>query len=337
MNDYPVKQIKPNHAEHISNYNEKFLTKLFEENYCIAQPKYDGERMLIHIVDGKIYCTSRRISKKTERFMENQDRLPVLQQICDKRPELQSLGYTVIDCECYADNWSEAASVLHSLPARAVELQKTIKIRFAVFDCLWYDGVDLTESNYSERSTYAEDVVNFFDYNMLHFVDIMSYDVFENKFVIRKFGTAGATRITNDNWKAAMQVALDNGFEGIVVKSLDLRYYDKAALLKCKKFETVDVVVYDYVPGKGKYTGTVGALKVGYFDPETTNTVHISNVNCSTDAERDAWRDNWLAWKYTVIEILCQEVTDRSLRHPRYVRRREDKDYKMCTKDTIFK
>ena len=43
-----VKQIKPNHADHISGYKEKWLNELYEFEPVIAQPKYDGERMLIH-------------------------------------------------------------------------------------------------------------------------------------------------------------------------------------------------------------------------------------------------------------------------------------------------
>ena len=38
-----------------------------------------------------------------------------------------------------------------------------------------------------------------------------------------------------------------------------------------------------------------------------------------------------------VIEVKCQEVTDKSLRHPVYMRLRDDKAKEMCTKDTIFK
>ena len=134
-----------------------------------------------------------------------------------------------------------------------------------------------------------------------------------------------------------MQNAIDVGFEGIVVKSLKKTYRDMGASLKCKKFETVDVVVYDYIQGRGKYIDTVGALSIGYYDPTTGNIKHISQVNCGTDAERNMWRDRWSELKDSVIEVKCQEVTETSLRHPVYIRLREDKTAEMCTKDTIFK
>ena len=134
-----------------------------------------------------------------------------------------------------------------------------------------------------------------------------------------------------------MQNAIDTGFEGIVVKSLKKMYRDMGASLKCKKFETVDVVVYDYVQGRGKYIDTVGALSIGYYDPTTGTIKHISQVNCGTDVERNMWRDRWSELKGSVIEVKCQEVTETSLRHPVYIRLREDKTAEMCTKDTIFK
>lgn len=333
METYKVKQIKPNHADHISNYNDKFLANYFKE-LCLAQLKYDGERMLIHLdfENNEVYCTSRRISIKTNRFMENQERIPVLQSLIEQH---QDCGhkYCVLDCECYAKDWSTAASILHSLPERAAELQKVNELSFAVFDCIYYDDIDISDKPYSERLSYAVNLVTELNFKRMHIVDFIDYNM---KAVSLLDGIPMPITCEAD-WKQCMEAAINLGFEGIVVKSLDRSYYEKAASLKCKKFETVDVIVYDFVPGRGKYTGTIGALKVGYFDPTSGHIVHISNVNCSTDAERNAWRDNWETRKLSVIEVLCQEVTDKSLRHPRYVRRRDDKSYNMCTKDTIFK
>lgn len=333
MEDYKVKQLQPNHADHISYYNDKYLNEMFSKETCIAQPKYDGERMLIHINHNEIYCTSRRFSKKTNRYMENQDKLPILQEILNNRPELQKLGYTVIDCECYSKDWSTIAGILHSLPERAVMLQKLNAAKFAVFDCLYFDGIDIRTVPYIHRFNSACKITEMFSYDNLHTVMFIN----EN-YKIDSIENIIPMPIANkQQCEKLMDTAIACGFEGIVVKSLNRTYYEKAASLKCKKFETVDVVVYDYVQGRGKYSNTIGALKVGYYDPDTDSIIHMSNVNCSTDAERDAWRDNWNEWKNSVIEVLCQEITDKSLRHPRYIRRRDDKSYNMCTKETIFK
>lgn len=327
MSDYPVKQIQPNHADHISYYNEKFLRDMLEHETVIAQPKYDGERMLIHFNNGEVYCTSRRYSKKTGRFMENQDKLPILSEIFKNFP----IGYTVVDCECYAKDWSEAVGVLHSLPDRAIELQKTVTMKFAVFDCLFYDGQDIRDKKYVDRIQKALEVVQFANYEHLHLVKFINEDLMPDRLTYLGVITS------IEACQTAMMNAINSGFEGIVVKSLDKKYYDKAASLKCKKFETVDCVVYDYQPGRGKYEGTIGALLIGYYDKDTDKIIYLSKVNCSTDEERNRWRDEWSTRKMSVIEVKCQEITDKSLRHPVYIRLRDDKDYTMCTRETIFK
>lgn len=311
---YPVKQIWPAHADHISGYKTWWLNEMFNNEACVAQRKYDGERMLVHFNGNNTYCTSRRISKKTNRYMENQDRLVNL-------PVLKGLKYTVIDCECYSKNWSAIAGILHSLPERAAELQKETPVWFAVFDCLWYDGQDLTGLPYSERLRYV-------------------YYLLANKIKDKRFHFVEQTYISSyEDAKIVAENEWSKGNEGIVIKSMDKAYYDKGAMLKLKRIETVDVVVYDYQQGNGKYSKTVGALLVGYYDPEKNDIVHLSKVNCGTDEDRASWKSLFDkdAAKGLVIEVKCQEITEKSLRHPVYIRLRLDKDYKMCTRETIFK
>lgn len=318
-------QIAPNHADHISGYREKYLEEMIKNELVIAQPKYDGERMLIHVCKGQIFCTSRRHSKKTDRYMENQDKLPVLKEIL--KPILD-LDYTVIDCECYAKDWSTIVGILHSLPERAIELQKEDEAKFACFDCLWYDGKELSTAPYMYRLQHLFDILKVVNHDNFHFVQLM------NKSSIST--TLEPVESLEDIY-SRMNLAIKSGFEGIVVKSMNRTYYEKGASLKVKKFETLDVVVCGYQQGRGKYADTIGALEIGYYDEDKDEVIRISRVNCGTDEERDLWRDNWEEWKNTVIEVKCQEVTEKSLRHPVYIRRREDKDYKSCTRETIFK
>ena len=327
--EYKVKQLAPSHATHISHWNDKFLLPMFEHEIVVAQPKYDGERMLIHFNKGEVYCTSRRFSKKTGRYMENQDKLPILQQLAQK---IKHLDYTVIDCECYAKNWSTIVGILHSLPERAIELQKNDIAQFAVFDCLFYDGKDLRERPYIERLAYTSKVVNDIDYQPLRLIEFMN-ESYQLK------GPQEAMFIkSNDDWQRAMNKAVyELGFEGIVIKSLQKTYYDKGALLKCKKFETVDCVITGYQEGNGKYANSVGAMEIGYYDKEKDKFITISRVNCGTDAEREDVNQHRDEYLHSVVEIKCQEITDKSLRHPVFVRFRPDKSYTMCTKDTIFK
>lgn len=311
--NYKVKQIWPAHADHISHFNDKFINKLFE-NDVVVQRKYDGERMLIHFNYDETYCTSRRTSKKTNRYMENQDKIANLPHI--------NLGYTVIDCEFYGDTWADAVGILHSLPDRALQLQINTSIHFAVFDCLFFDGVDVREQPYEVRLNYVHQILNILNTQLndfrFHFVEQFKVNNIDE-----------AMKIAKDYWS--------EGKEGIVLKPLTKAYYDKGMMLKIKKIETLDVVVCGYQEGNGKYQGLVGALYVGYYD--NGNIVKISKVNCGTDDDRKMrkqWFDEGTAIG-RVVEVKCQEITEKSLRHPVYLRLRDDKSKEMCTKDTIFK
>lgn len=311
--DYKVKQIWPAHADHISCYKEKFIEDLFKHNKVVVQRKYDGERMLIHFNKEETYCTSRRTSKKTGRYMENQDKIANL-------PHL-NLNYTVIDCEFYGNTWADAVGILHSLPERALQLQESTSIKFAVFDCLFFDGTDVRDQPYEVRLGYVHQIL-----------DILNYKLNDFRFhFVEQYGVNNV----NEAYSRAKE-QWNEGHEGVVMKPLQLSYYDKGMMLKIKRFETVDCVVCGYQQGTGKYKDVVGALYVGYYD--NGKIVSISKVNCGTDEDRMYWKDNFdkLVNK-TVLEVKCQEITEKSLRHPVYVRIRPDKSPEMCTRETIFK
>jgi len=310
--EYKVKQIWPAHADHISGYKQSFINDLFKNNEVVVQRKYDGERMLVHFNKNETYCTSRRTSKKTGRYMENQDKIMNL-------PHL-NLGYTIIDCEFYGNTWSDAVGILHSLPERAYELQKTTVVKFAVFDCLFFDGTDVRDQPYEVRLQYVHQILNLLKDDRFHFVEQYKINNIDE-----------AMKIAKEYWS--------EGKEGVVMKPYGLGYYDKGMMLKIKRFETLDVVVCGYQEGRGKYIGLVGALYVGYWNPEDNSIAKISKVNCGTDEDRKMWKQ-WFDEGVAigkVIEVKCQEVTDKSLRHPVYMRLRDDKAKEMCTKDTIFK
>ena len=149
---------------------------MLDEELCIAQPKYDGERMLIHIDNGNVYCTSRLISSKTNRYTENQDKLPILKEIFKDF----DLGYTVLDCEAYSDDWSTSAAILGSLPERSIELQKKATMRFGIFDCLWYDGIEICTLTYEQRLIFANKIVRQSNYEPLHMSSIITENGIEN-------------------------------------------------------------------------------------------------------------------------------------------------------------
>ena len=348
-------QIQPAHADKISGYDYDTrkgnpLEMMLANENCVAQRKHDGERIKMHFCqdqDGKAYVVmdSRRISKKTGMYKQCQENFDCFNSLvleANEKGELvgaadlsksislmRQFGYTVLDGELKAtrkgqDSWSDIVGVIHSLPERAKQLQASgeFEVSYNVFDCMFVNGHDIRELSYGARLEVAKMVVECLSKatDKIKIVDSSYVKTKEELYEMRD-----------------KQVAM--GHEGIVVKSLNRKYSDVGAYIKAKRCIDADLVVYAYEAGNGKYSNTVGALKCGYYDPKSDSIVHVTDVNCGTDQDRAEWLQGFKDCSRAngVLEVKCQEVTESSLRHPVYVRYRPDKDFKMCTRETIFK
>lgn len=121
------------------------------------------------------------------------------------------------------------------------------------------------------------------------------------------------------------------GFEGIMIKSLDAPYECKRSdfWMKWKPTITVDLKVVDVEPGTGRNAGRMGALVCAGVDHERDIKVNVGSG--FTDEERDSYWANRDSVIGTTVEILCDVITQNqdgtySLRFPRFVRFRDDKD-----------
>lgn len=138
--------------------------------------------------------------------------------------------------------------------------------------------------------------------------------------------------------QALYQEHRDRGLEGSIVKPLDA-FYKKSrsyAWLKMKNEETLDLRITGAFEGTGKYEGMLGGLIVD------CDGVEVSVGGGFSDRQREEF---WEAWNYDrahpdfgkvpasmklhgrLIEVEFHEKTpDGSLRHPRFIRFRDDKD-----------
>lgn len=119
-------------------------------------------------------------------------------------------------------------------------------------------------------------------------------------------------------------------WEGIVVKNPEVAF----EWYKWKSVETYDCIITGLKEGGGKYIGTLGALLVSQYN-EDGELVEVASASGMTDEERHYfWLEvpKWLdREEQIVVEVMAQERTIHGrLRHPRYVRIREDKPPQEC-------
>ncbi len=119
--------------------------------------------------------------------------------------------------------------------------------------------------------------------------------------------------------------AIENGYEGIMIKDLDAPYECKRSVswLKLKPFIEVSLTVIKTEEGTGKYCGSLGALVCSGVDEGKHITVNVGSG--FSDVDRDQfWRSRDITIGQ-IVEIRGDSITKNqdgtySLRFPRFIR-----------------
>lgn len=119
------------------------------------------------------------------------------------------------------------------------------------------------------------------------------------------------------------------GAEGLVYKQSNLFGW-----AKWKPMRTVDCVITGYTPGEGKYADQIGSILVSLnVDGQY---VEIAAVSGMTDTQRQYITGYQAALLGEVVEVSYQLVGSQGrLRHPQFVRFREDKRPDECTMEQL--
>ena len=283
--------------------------KITQDHYWV-EPKLDGIRAIVHIhPEHGIVITTRRKNLQGE-YSQLQDKLPHLRD--NKGLEMFALGgYTILDAELVLPGKKAAdmMSIVGADPALAINYQKTNgAAKLALFDCVRDRDADLTNFALSDRKEILEHIVaNFEIPGLLVKHTLLTGDLVQGR-------------------SDYMERCLAAGYEGMMLKNPGAPYHS-TQWRKQKERETHDLQVVGWQPGKGKYSGMIGALVVAWPNGRTACAVapgsdsdraRLSDQLMPLDEGQIRVMDLW-------VEVECQEVTpDQSLRHPRIVGWRKD-------------
>lgn len=240
--------------------------------------------------------------------------------------ELIPVG-TILDGELLIkDNENTPVNKMFPATQRIVRSEKSTKeddIIFWVFDALPTEEfkTGISKKTYAERREFLEKCF-VSDENVLD--DTQSDSITESnvKALPVLYSGRDKAKITEQADKADAA-----GFEGVMINSAEGYYRNKRTddLQKVKSFKTADLVCVEILEGRGRHTGTLGAVVVEYKD----NLVQVGSG--FDDAERDYYYANPESIVGNVIEVkYFEETTDQttlkpSLRFPVFVGVRDDK------------
>ena len=245
------KPIRPMLAERLSSPQE-ILEKLRGE--CIAEFKYDGERVQAHKQADSVILFSRRLENITEQYP---DAVELFRKHIKAKDAIVEAEVVAIDPD--TGEMRPFQELMHRRRKYGIEeAMKEYPVSLFLFDVLYADGKDLTLEPYAVRHEHLERVVEQSDR-----VNVADYLITDDPDELEKF----------------FERAVESGCEGLICKSLDEDAVYQAGArgwlwikykrdYKSEMTDTVDLVVVGAFHGRGKRAGTYGALLLAAYDPE---------------------------------------------------------------------
>ena len=287
---------------------DELLTEFNKEDVIIEE-KLDGWKIQIVKSNNVVRLYSRRGDEKTDNF-------PYLISELDYLPNNTIVEGELVYWENNSQDVSKVISLAGSSPEHSLEKAKELsgEIKIHLYDILWLNGEDVTARPFIDRRKLLEQTIEQSD-----------------KVQITK-------QYPFDQWQEAMNIAVKKGGEGIVLKITTQPYEykelgenepkPKGIMYKYKgsggKSETDDYVIYSYdISDKGQLRAQFGQYLKGTL-------YHISDIS-NFSAENEEIIKQKLKNGPFVVELGFQERIPGGLRHQKFVRFRDDKNYKDAT------
>ncbi|MEM2971055.1 MAG: ATP-dependent DNA ligase [Candidatus Bathyarchaeia archaeon] len=244
--------IRPMLAERLST-PEEILEKLGGK--CIAEYKYDGERIQIHKKGDEVVLFSRRLENISSQYP---DAIELVKSYVKDRDAILEAECVAIDLD--TGEMKPFQELMHRRRKYGIdEAIKAYPVSLFMFDALYVNGEDLTLKPYPKRRKALEKAVKESER-----VKIAKYIITGDVKELEKF----------------FLEAIEEGCEGLVCKSVgEDSVYQAGARgwlwikykrdYKSEMTDTVDLVVVGAFHGRGKRAGTYGALLLAAYNSES--------------------------------------------------------------------
>jgi DNA ligase-1 len=265
----PGEPIRPMLAERLSS-PEEILEKLGGK--CIAEYKYDGERVQAHKKKDTVILFSRRLENITDQYPDGVEyiRKHVLAEEAIVEAEAVAVDPTTGEMKPFQE-------LMHRRRKYGIkEAMAENPISLFMFDVLYVDGKDLTQQPYPIRHKHLQQVIEQTDN-----IHLAEYIIAENPEQLEQF----------------FEKTIEGGSEGIMCKSInDDSVYQAGARgwlwIKYKRdyrsemTDTVDLVVVGAIHGRGKRAGTYGTFLLAAYNPDKDIFETVTKVGTGfTDAD----------------------------------------------------
>lgn len=280
----------------------KFEAKRIKTWPVAMEPKIDGVRCLIMVRPTAAGTDIEFFSRTGKPFTSFGGIKDALRLIVEGRDDIENSEGFILDCEIDSGSFNETVSQARRKDEEAVDAVARC------FDILTFSEWQAGKSNapYIDRRKALLNLVN--DGRAPRHPRVQAVPLR----IGRKVEDCEA-------YNAEIHGA---GGEGIIVKPLDHLYECKRSYswLKMKASETHDLVITGFFEGERKYEGMLGGVIVDF------NGVEVRVGGGWSDEDRaHIWADQG-AFLGRMIEVKAHEQTpDGSLRHPVFVRWRDDK------------
>jgi DNA ligase-1 len=244
--------IRPMLAERLPSL-EEILEKLGGK--CIAEYKYDGERIQAHKKDDRVVLFSRRLENISDQYPD------AVELIKDKIKAKEA----ILEAECVAMDLETGEmrpfqELMHRRRKYGVEAaMEQYPVSLFMFDALYLEGKDLTFETYPTRRKALENTLRGNDT-----AKVAKHIIAHNTKELEEF----------------FEEAIENGCEGLICKAIGKDSVYQAGArgwlwikykrdYKSEMTDTVDLVVVGAFHGRGRRAGTYGALLLATYNRET--------------------------------------------------------------------